>query len=48
MTEEKTQLKQTQEARKLAKLFKVELTISLFGNVIIHWVWPPQNTKGDE
>lgn len=30
-------------ASKLAKWFKIELTISIFGKVIIHWIYPPQN-----
>lgn len=30
------------EAKGLAKWFKIELKISLFGQVIFSWVWPPQ------
>lgn len=30
------------EARGLAKWFKIELKISLFGHVIFNWTWPPQ------
>ena len=42
----KTQQEQKEmviEAGKLSKWFKIELTISIFGKVIIHWVYPPQN-----
>ena len=31
------------KARGLAKFFKIELTISIFGHVVINWVYPPQN-----
>lgn len=30
-------------ASKLSKWFKIELTISIFGKTIIHWIYPPQN-----
>lgn len=30
-------------AKKLSKFFKIELTISIFGKVIVNWVYPPQN-----
>ena len=30
------------EAKGLAKWFKIELKISLFGQVIFDWTWPPQ------
>ena len=44
----KTMLTQTEktkfqnEAKKLSKWFKIEVTISIFGHVLIHWVYPPQ------
>lgn len=33
------------EARGLAKWFKIELTISIFGHTLLHWVYPPQNEE---
>lgn len=32
-----------EQASKLAKWFKIELTISIFGHTILHWVYPPEN-----
>ena len=32
-------------AKKLTKFFKIELTISIFGQTIIHWVYPPQKEE---
>ena len=40
-TEEKVQ--KVEAARGLAKWFKLEITLSMFGKVIWHWVYPPQN-----
>lgn len=40
---EKTQL--TTDARRVSKWFKIEVSISIFGKVILHWVYPPQ--KGE-
>lgn len=28
-------------ARGLAKFFKLEITLSMFGKVILHWEYPP-------
>lgn len=28
--------------KKMSKYFKIELTISMLGKVIVHWVYPPQ------
>lgn len=39
----KEQQEMTVNAKRLAKWFKIEVTISIFGKVIIHWVYPPQN-----
>lgn len=35
------------EAKKVSKFFKIEITISIFGHVLIHWVYPPQNDEYD-
>lgn len=35
-------------ARLLSKFFKLEITLSMFGKVIFHWVYPPENTTYDE
>ena len=35
----------TTAALKLAKWFKIELTISIFDKVIIHWIYPPQKDE---
>lgn len=32
-------------ARNLSKWFKLEITLSMFGKVIFHWVYPPQNSS---
>lgn len=32
-------------AKSWAKWFKIEITISLFGQQIIHWVIPPEEKK---
>lgn len=32
-------------AKRLSKWFKVELTISMFGHVLLHWVYPPQKEE---
>lgn len=37
-----------QAARGLSKFFKLEITLSMFGKVIFHWVYPPQNSDSDE
>lgn len=42
MTNINEQKEMTTTAKKIAKWFKIELTISIFGNVIVHWVYPPQ------
>lgn len=34
-----------EQARGLAKWFRVELTISIFGHDILHWVYPPENER---
>lgn len=31
------------EAKGLAKWFKIELKISIFGHTIFNWTWPPQS-----
>lgn len=36
------------QARILAKWFKIEFTLSLFGKVILHWVYPPQVNDDEE
>lgn len=36
------------QARYLAKWFKIEFTLSLFGKVILHWVYPPQSNDDVE
>ena len=41
--EEKKEM--TTAALKLAKWFKIELTISIFDKVIIHWIYPPQKDE---
>ena len=33
------------QARGLSKWFKVELTISIFGHTILHWIYPPQASE---
>lgn len=43
MKTQQEQKEMTTQASKLAKWFKIELTISIFGHVIVHWVYPPQN-----
>lgn len=43
MKTEKEQQELQRTASKLAKFFKIELTITIFGKVICHWVYPPQN-----
>ena len=40
---EKKQL--TTDATRISKWFKIEVSISIFGKVILHWVYPPQ--KGE-
>lgn len=35
----------TSNASRLAKWFKIELTISIFDKVIVHWVYPPQKDE---
>lgn len=35
----------TNQASKLAKWFKIEITISIFGNQIIKWTYPPQKDE---
>lgn len=30
-------------SKKLARFFEVEVTLKIFGQVIWHWVFPPQN-----
>lgn len=32
-------------ARGLSRFFKIELTLSMFGKVILHWVYPPQSEE---
>lgn len=32
----------TNNAKKASKFFKIELTISIFDNVIFKWIFPPQ------
>lgn len=34
-----------EQAKGLAKWFRVELTISIFGHEILHWVYPPENER---
>lgn len=31
-------------AKGLAKWFKLEITLSIFDHVILHWVYPPQKS----
>lgn len=33
-----------EQARGLAKWFKLEITLSVLDHVIFHWVYPPQKT----
>lgn len=35
----------TSNAKKLAKFFKIELTISIFEQIIMHWIYPPQKDE---
>lgn len=35
----------TAEATRVCKWFKIEVTISIFGKVIVHWIYPPQKTE---
>ena len=42
MIDNATKTAAVKEAKGLAKWFKIELKISLFGHVIFSWVWPPQ------
>lgn len=35
----------TTDAKRLSKWFKIEVSISIFGHVILHWVYPPQNNE---
>ena len=35
----------TTDAKRLSKWFKIEVSISIFGQTILHWVYPPQ--KGE-
>lgn len=35
----------TTDAKRLSKWFKIEVSISIFGQQILHWVYPPQ--KGE-
>lgn len=34
-------------ARGLSKWFKLEITLSMFGKVIFHWVYPPQSDSSN-
>lgn len=31
-----------EQAKGLAKWFRVELSISIFGHTILHWIYPPE------
>ena len=33
------------EAKRLSKWFQIDVTISILGHVLIHWVYPPQNNE---
>lgn len=43
MTDAREQKELQTNAKRIAKFFKIEITISIFGQTIIHWVYPPQN-----
>lgn len=45
MMTEATKAAHVNEAKGLAKWFKVEFTISIFGHVILHWEYPPQSEE---
>lgn len=45
MMSEATKAAHVNEAKGLAKWFKVEFTISIFGHVILHWEYPPQGEE---
>lgn len=44
MSTEERQIK-VEQASKLAKWFRVEFSISIFGHTILHWVYPPENEQ---
>lgn len=33
------------DARLLARFFELEITLSMFGKVILHYVFPPKDSK---
>ena len=43
MLNDSQKIEKISEAKGLAKWFSVEITLKIFGQVIWHWVFPPQD-----
>lgn len=39
------QIAKVAKARYLSEWFKLEITLSMFGKVIVHWVFPPKSNN---
>lgn len=44
---EETKAAKVEQARGLAKWFKLEITLSIFGHTVFHWVYPPKKSDDE-